>query len=91
MAQLKSTNVLGNLAITGIGYADTFKANLFEGPLEGLASEASKVVGTLSVNGKSFDGHEDVNVGVLGVSYGGTGTITFTSGHALIGNGNGAI
>lgn len=86
MAQLKSSNVLGNLTVTG-----TTSSSLFKGPLEGLATEASKVTHALSINGKSYNGSSTVNVGTLGVGYGGTGQTSFTSGHALIGNGTGAI
>jgi hypothetical protein len=62
MAQLKSSNVLGNLAVTG-----TTSSNLFKGPLEGLAKEASKVTNPLSINGKSYDGSSTVTVGTLSV------------------------
>lgn len=86
MAQLKSSNVFGNLSVTG-----TTSSNLFKGPLEGLAAEASKVTHALSINGKIYDGSNATNVGTLGVGYGGTGQTSFTSGYALIGNGSGAI
>ena len=86
MAQLKSSNVLGNLAVTG-----TTSSNLFKGPLEGLAKEASKVTNPLSINGKSYDGSSTVTVGTLSVQFGGTGATSFTAGEALIGNGANAI
>ena len=40
------------------------------------AGTADKVAKSLSVNGKSFDGSAAVDVGTLGISYGGTGATT---------------
>jgi hypothetical protein len=46
---------------------------------------------SLSINNKSFDGSTTVNVGTIGVGYGGTGATSFTAGAVLIGNGSNAI
>ena len=51
----------------------------FQGNLAGTASNASsanKVANALSINGKSFNGSSAVNVGTIGVAYGGTGHTT---------------
>jgi hypothetical protein len=40
------------------------------------AVSASKVLHSLSVNGKSFDGSSDITVGTISTSYGGTGATT---------------
>lgn len=69
--------ISGNLTVTG-----TLTAN---------ASSAKQTVGSLSINGKSFNGSTNVTVGTLGVGYGGTGATSFTSGSVLIGNGSNAI
>lgn len=47
------------------------------------AELANATVGALSINGKTFDGSEDVTVGTLGVGYGGTGKTSWTA-HALV-------
>ena len=49
------------------------------GTIMGTASNAAKTTGTLSINGKTFNGSADVNVGTLGVAYGGTGQTTATA------------
>lgn len=48
-----------------------------------VAKEAAKTTGTLSINGKNFNGSASVNVGVIGVSYGGTGKSSVASGSML--------
>lgn len=52
---------------------------------------ANQVANDLSINGKTYNGGSAVNVGTIGVAYGGTGATTLTSGAALIGNGTGAV
>lgn len=69
--------VNGNLTVTGT--------------LTATASNATKVGHSLSINNKSFDGSATVNVGTIGVGYGGTGATSFTAGTVLIGNGSNAI
>lgn len=51
--------------------------------VNGVAKEAAKTTGTLSINGKNFNGSASVNVGVIGVSYGGTGKGSVASGSML--------
>lgn len=51
--------------------------------VNGVAKEAAKTTGTLSINGKNFNGSASVNVGVIGVSYGGTGKSSVASGSML--------
>jgi hypothetical protein len=51
--------------------------------VNGVAKEATKTSGTLSINGKNFNGSASVNVGVIGVSYGGTGKSSVASGSML--------
>ena len=64
--------ITGNLTVTGT--------------ITGTASNAAKTTGTLSINGKTFNGSADVSVGTLGVAYGGTGQTTANAaGNALIG------
>ena len=46
------------------------------GTLSATATKANQLVRTLSINGKSFDGSAAVDVGTLGVAYGGTGKTT---------------
>jgi len=45
----------------------------------------------LSINGKTYNNTNSVNVGTIGVAYGGTGATTLTSGQVLIGNGTNAV
>lgn len=51
--------------------------------VNGVAKEAAKTTGTLSINGKNFNGSASVNVGIIGVSYGGTGKSSVASGSML--------
>lgn len=51
--------------------------------VNGVAKEAAKTTGALSINGKNFNGSASVNVGVIGVSYGGTGKSSVASGSML--------
>lgn len=51
--------------------------------VNGVAKEAAKTTGTLSINGKNFNGSASVNVGVIGVSYGGTGKSSVAAGSML--------
>ena len=46
------------------------------GTLNATATKANQLTHTLSINGKGFDGSGDVNVGTLGIAYGGTGQTT---------------
>ena len=45
----------------------------------------------LSINGKTYNNTNAVNVGTIGVAYGGTGATSLTSGQVLIGNGTSAV
>lgn len=53
-----------------------FSARVITASLSGNASSADKVNQTLSINNKTFDGSSQVDVGTIGVGYGGTGTAT---------------
>lgn len=73
----------------------------FKGSLTGNASSASKLATARTIqtnlgstSSASFNGSANITPGVTGtlpVANGGTGTTTFTSGAALIGNGTGAV
>lgn len=70
----------------------TITGNLtVNGTLNAIASQASKLTKTITINGTSWDGSSSTTIGTMGVQYGGTGATTFTSGYALIGNGQNAI
>ena len=70
----------------------TINGNLtVTGSINGTATKATQLTHTLSINNKTWDGSSNMDVGTLGVAYGGTGGTTFTSGAALIGNGQGAF
>lgn len=70
----------------------TINGNLtVTGSINGTATKATQLTHTLSINNKTWDGSANTDVGTIGVAYGGTGGTTFTSGAALIGNGQGAF
>lgn len=70
----------------------TITGNLtVNGSISGTVTKATQLTHTLTINGTSWDGSSNTTIGTLGVGYGGTGTTSFTSGAALIGNGSGAI
>lgn len=48
-------------------------------------------IANLTINNKTYNGSGAIDVGTIGVAYGGTGATTFTSGQALIGNGTAAV
>ena len=48
-------------------------------------------IANLTINNKTYNGSNAIDVGTIGVAYGGTGATTFASGQALIGNGTAAI
>ena len=48
-------------------------------------------IADLTINNKTYNGSNAIDIGTIGVAYGGTGTTTFASGQALIGNGTAAI
>ena len=55
------------------------------GTLTATASKANQLTHSLSINGKSFNGSSDVNVGTIGAAYGGTGqTSLINSANALL-------
>lgn len=56
--------------------ATTASITTITGALNGNASSADKVNQTLSINNKTFDGSSPVDVGTIGVGFGGTGTAT---------------
>lgn len=68
-------NMTGGVAVLKL--PTTFSATVTNAEL------ANATVGALSINGKTFDGSEDVTVGTLGVGYGGTGKASWTA-HALV-------
>lgn len=58
----------------------TINGNLtVTGNLTATASKAKQTVGTLTINGKAFNGGSNVEVGTLGVGYGGTGKSAWTA------------
>ena len=59
---LTGGTINGNLTVTG--------------SITGTASNALQTAGSLSINGKSFNGSSNVTVGTIGVAYGGTGKTT---------------
>jgi hypothetical protein len=61
------------------------------GSINGIATKATQLTHSLTINGTSWDGSSNTTIGTLGVGYGGTGATSLTSGAALIGNGSGAI
>jgi len=50
------------------------------GNLTGNASSASQLNNAITVNGRSFNGSSSVDVGTIGVAYGGTGNTSWTAG-----------
>lgn len=50
-----------------------------EGSITGNASSATKVNNAIVINGKSFDGSAPVDVGTIGVAYGGTGNTSWAA------------
>lgn len=48
-------------------------------------------IANLTINNKTYNGSNAIDVGTIGVAYGGTGTTNFANGRALIGNGTAAI
>lgn len=62
---LKGGTISGNLTVTGT--------------LNATAKYASQVTNALTINGKSFNGSSAVNVGTIGVGYGGTGKTSWTT------------
>lgn len=67
--------ITGDLNING----DLTVGGTITGNLNGsITGQAASVAHSISVNGKSFNGSADCNVGTLGVSYGGTGKISWS-------------
>ena len=67
-----NVTAVGNMVTTLEGYFTN-----------GIAKQAAKTTGTLSVNGKSFNGSANITVGTMGVAYGGTGKNSVASGSML--------
>ena len=79
--------ITGNLTVNGTITGTASKATQLANPRTFITSLESTTAG-------SFDGKANVTVGIsgtLGVAHGGTGATSFTSGYALIGNGQSAI
>jgi hypothetical protein len=57
----------------------------------GVITVTDGQIGTLSINGKTYNGSAAVNVGTIGVGYGGTGVTSLTAYGLLMGNGSNAI
>lgn len=66
--------------VTAVGNRVTTLEGYFT---NGIAKQAAKTTGTLSVNGKSFNGSANITVGTMGVAYGGTGKNSVASGSML--------
>lgn len=69
--------------VTAVGNRVTTLEGYFT---NGIAKQAAKTTGTLSVNGKSFNGSANITVGTMGVAYGGTGKSSVASGSMLYAN-----
>ena len=67
-----NVTAVGNRVVTLEGYFTN-----------GIAKQAAKTTGTLSINGKSFNGSANITVGTMGVAYGGTGKSSVASGSML--------
>ena len=66
--------------VTAVGNRVTTLEGYFT---NGIAKQAAKTTGTLSVNGKSFNGSANITVGTMGVAFGGTGKGSVASGSML--------
>ena len=66
--------------VTAVGNRVTTLEGYFT---NGIAKQAAKTTGTLSINGKSFNGSANITVGTMGVAYGGTGKSSVASGSML--------
>lgn len=55
------------------------------GKLTATASSADKLLRALTINGKSFTGSSAVNVGTIGIAYGGTGATSASGARANLG------
>ena len=66
--------------VTAVGNRVTTLEGYFT---NGIAKQAAKTTGTLSINGKSFNGSATITVGTMGVAYGGTGKSSVASGSML--------
>lgn len=62
-----------------------------QGTLTAVASTATQVSHSLSINGRTFDGHEDINVGTIGVAYGGTGKTSWTANRLIYASSTSAL
>lgn len=66
MAELSSSSVYGNLAVTGeVAISGAVKASSFEGPLSGNAGTATKLTTPRKINGVDFDGSSNINLGTI--------------------------
>lgn len=57
----------------------------------GVITVTDGQIGTLSINGKTYNGSAAIDVGTIGVGYGGTGVTSLTAYGLLMGNGSNAI
>lgn len=69
-----STNTASAMVIRDA--SGNFAAGTITANLTGNATSADKVNAALTINNTTFDGSKAVNVGTIGVGYGGTGTAT---------------
>ena len=70
----------------------TITGNLVvQGTLTATASQANQLTHSLSINGQSFDGSANVDVGTIGVGYGGTGRTSWTANRVMVTNASGLI
>jgi hypothetical protein len=53
-----------------------FSAGTITATLDGTAATANKVKSSLKINNKTYNGSTEIDVGTIGVGYGGTGTST---------------
>ena len=75
----------GTTNVTTLGKSDYKWKNVYATTFTGAMSTS------ISINGKSYNGSQDINVGTIGVAYGGTGKTSLDSGKVLIGAGTSAV
>lgn len=69
-----------------------YKGYLFSDCMtNGVWNEASKVSHSISINGKSFNGQSAVDVGTIGVGYGGTGLTSLTANRIIYASSSSAL
>lgn len=77
------------VSITAVQEDGTTVSIISADRFDGTADKAKKLLNKLSINGKEYDGHEEIAVGTIGIAYGGTGATTAANArYNLIGSSN---